>query len=65
MEPGYPVEWLGAFGSTKTQGTWVPGLPVYGTFAGDMKVPNHGHRPITTYRCVGCSYLESYAGKPR
>ncbi len=65
MEPGYPVEWMGGIVASQMQATWAPGTPVYGTITGGIKVPSQGQRPIVAYRCVDCSYLESYAGRPR
>jgi hypothetical protein len=45
---------------------WVEGAPEYGGFweSGfweNLKTKNHKVYQVTTYRCSGCGYLESYA----
>jgi hypothetical protein len=42
------------------QAAWVEGPPKRSFWAG-LKVPRAIQHPITTYRCPGCGYLESYA----
>lgn len=55
MEQGFVVV-LG--GLAPTVSTWVGGSPVTG-WTGAVKVKDA--RQITTYRCTGCGFLESYA----
>ena len=57
MEPGFVLD--------QTQGgyrpsDWVEGAPEPSFWTG-LKLRGHERRPVTTYRCTGCGYLESYA----
>ena len=42
------------------QAAWVEGQPLR-SFWTVLKLPAGAPHPITTYRCTGCGYLESYA----
>ena len=57
MEPGYILdETYGKVGSEK----WVEGEPQYSIWTG-LKLRGKQRLQVTTYRCRGCGYLESYA----
>ncbi|MEO8881462.1 MAG: hypothetical protein ABI446_13795 [Gemmatimonadaceae bacterium] len=43
------------------QSSWTPGIAVRRRFIGGMKWQQQDSRPITTYRCAGCGFIESYA----
>lgn len=67
MEPGFSVE-LGR--NSVYQAVWHPGPPetrqdrLLGINLADPKsleIDSERTRPITTYRCCGCGFLESYA----
>ena len=45
------------------QASWTPGVPVPRRFVGGIKYRKEHARPIVTYRCSGCGYLESYAAE--
>jgi hypothetical protein len=45
---------------TGVRNVWHPGEPQFKFFAG-LKVEKNKLRPITTYRCDQCGYLECYA----
>jgi hypothetical protein len=56
-EPGFVLD--------QTQGgyrpsAWVEGAPEPSFWTG-LKLKGHERLPVTTYRCTGCGYLESYA----
>ncbi len=57
METGFIVDVT--HGGT-LQANWTEGEPQKSFWTG-IKVPREGRHPITTYRCVKCGYLESYA----
>jgi hypothetical protein len=59
MEIGFTTDF--AYGSI-LQASWSPGEPVMRRFVGGVKFQKRDARPIVTYRCTGCGYLESYAG---
>ncbi len=42
------------------QASWIEGPPLKSIWTG-LKAPRKAQHPITTYRCVACGYLESYA----
>jgi Domain of unknown function (DUF6487) len=44
------------------QSGWTAGIPVPRKLIGGVKWRARDARPIVTYRCTGCGYLESYAG---
>ena len=57
MEPGYILdETYGKVGSEK----WVEGEPQYSIWTG-LRLRGKQRLQVTTYRCRGCGYLESYA----
>lgn len=45
------------------QTTWIEGTPV-ASFWGGVKLRGLVQLPVTTLRCAGCGYLESYAHRP-
>jgi hypothetical protein len=48
--------------SSNLQAEWVEGQPRRSFWTGGgVKLPAAAPHPITTYRCSGCGYLESYA----
>jgi hypothetical protein len=49
-----------AYGSI-FQSNWTAGTPVRRRFIGGIKWRLVDSRPIVTYRCTGCGFLESYA----
>jgi hypothetical protein len=42
------------------QSEWLEGTPEYSMWTG-MKTKGKERFPVTTFRCTGCGYLESYA----
>ena len=59
MEPGLMLDrkdW-----ATERQVRWVGGEPTPKTFFGGMSLKGREPLPVTTYRCEGCGYLESFA----
>jgi len=56
MEEGYVLDRAHA---AMAQAVWVPGPPTRSFWTG-LKVDRKTVRPITTLRCTGCGYLESY-----
>ena len=63
MEQGYVAD--ETYGERR-QSTWVGGPPEPSFWTG-LKMRGKERVPITTYRCSGCGYLESYAspGSPQ
>ena len=57
MEPGFLVDRSYA---TNEAPEWVEGS-VETSFWTGVKLKGRERRPVTTYRCVRCGYLESYA----
>lgn len=47
--------------STPSQQKWASGEPERSFWSG-LKLKGKDVLPVTTYRCIGCGYLESYAG---
>ena len=58
MEEGFILD-LGHY-NTKTVSQWVEGEPERSIWTG-IKTKDREKFKITTYRCAGCGYLESYA----
>ena len=59
MEPGLMLDrkdW-----ASDLQVRWVGGEPTPKTFFGGMSLKGREPLPVTTYRCEGCGYLESFA----
>jgi len=57
MEEGYVVD------NTHNgfrQSRWMPGEPVASFWLG-LKIDKSKLIPVTTFRCKGCGYLDSYA----
>jgi predicted nucleic-acid-binding Zn-ribbon protein len=44
------------------QSTWVAGFPTRSFWTG-LKLRGLPTLPVTTFRCSGCGYLESYASE--
>ena len=59
MEPGFMIERGG--GPRDQQVKWVEGEPMSRFWFGGVKVQDQTPMPVTTYRCQGCGYLESFA----
>ncbi len=61
MERGFIVD--RAMGGANLQAKWVGGEPVQGFFPPGERLKIEGREllPVTTFRCEGCGYLESYA----
>lgn len=57
MEPGFVLDRTYA---AMTQSSWVEGTPERSFWTG-LKLRGHQRLAVTTYRCPGCGYLESYA----
>lgn len=61
FEPGLVIDQ--GYG-VKVQSQWRAGEPTASFWLGQRL--GHGDPyPITTYRCTGCGYLESYAPSPK
>lgn len=58
MEIGFVADV--AYGAV-LQSNWSPGIPVRRRFVGGVKWRQQDSRPIVTYRCSACGFLESYA----
>ncbi len=50
---------------SKRASEWVEGEPVRSFWHGGLKVSDKAQYEVTTYRCGGCGYLESYAETAR
>jgi hypothetical protein len=48
-------------GGSDLQARWVRGEPTPRTFWGNVRLKGRKPLPVTTYRCEGCGYLESFA----
>jgi hypothetical protein len=57
MEDGFLLD--NARGS-HLQTLWIEGEPESSIWTGGLKTKGRTTYPITTYRCTGCGYLESY-----
>ena len=57
MEEGFVLDQT--YGAN-AQAAWIEGQPRRSVWTG-LKVDRGALNPITTYRCTGCGYLESYA----
>jgi predicted nucleic-acid-binding Zn-ribbon protein len=57
MEEGFILD--NAHG-TRLQSEWIEGPPEPSRWTG-LKLKGRDHLPVTTYRCLRCGYLESYA----
>ncbi len=58
MEPGFVLD-RNRFDDR--QSTWVEGSLQSNIWTGSVKSSEREQVPVTTYRCTGCGYLESYA----
>jgi len=58
MAVGFSIEH--ADGGTTMVEAWHPGEPVK-SFWGYIKVAKADQKPVTTYRCDRCGFLEKYA----
>jgi hypothetical protein len=45
------------------QSSWTAGIPVQRSFLGGIKWRPQDSSPITTYKCSGCGFLESYVAR--
>lgn len=43
-----------------TQSAWIEGMPERSVWTG-LKLKGRRRLAVTTYRCTGCGFLESYA----
>lgn len=59
MESGFMIERRG--GAVDQQVRWVEGEPVPRFFFSGVRLEGREPMPVTTYRCDGCGYLESFA----
>ena len=59
MEPGFMLERGG--GPRDQQVRWVEGEPVARWFFSGVKLEGREALPVTTFRCDGCGFLESFA----
>ena len=57
MEPGFVLDQT--YGAN-TQASWIEGAPERSFWTG-VRLKDRQRMPVTTYRCPGCGYLESYA----
>ena len=57
MAEGYTLD---SQSSSYTVSQWVSGAPVKSLFVG-LKLKGKDKRPIETWRCGRCGYLENYA----
>jgi len=58
MEPGFVLD-RNRFDDR--QSTWMEGSLESNIWTGSVKASERVQIPVTTYRCTGCGYLESYA----
>ena len=58
MEAGFVLDHEGH--RAGTQSAWIDGAPEPSFWTG-VKLKEHQRLPVTTYRCPGCGFLESYA----
>jgi hypothetical protein len=58
MEPGFVLD-RNRFDDR--QSTWMEGTLESNIWTGNVKTSERDQIPVTTYRCTGCGYLESYA----
>lgn len=67
MEPGFVLDCYDH--DTYRPASWHPGIPKYPKILGRwvekrvVCVDREAVLPITTYRCLNCGLLKSYAGK--
>ena len=59
MESGFMIEREG--GPNDQQVRWVEGEPIPQFWFHGVKLEGREPIPVTTYRCEGCGYLESFA----
>ena len=60
MESGFMIERGG--GPRDRQVRWVEGEPIsHSSFFPGVHLEGREPMPVTTYRCGGCGYLESFA----
>ena len=57
MEEGYVLD--RGDGGSKKVAEWVEGQPQRAWYG--LKTKGHDVRPVRTFRCTKCGYLESYA----
>lgn len=59
MESGFMVDRAG--GAANLQAKWVEGEPTPRFWLHGVKMHGREPLPVTTFRCDGCGYLESFA----
>ena len=59
MEPGFMIDRGG--GPRDQQVRWVEGEPTPRFWFGGVKIQDQEPMRVTTHRCEGCGYLESFA----
>jgi hypothetical protein len=62
MSSGFLVDY--AAGGKRRVETWIAGEPKPASLHG-VDIKNQSQIEVVTYRCDECSYLESYAPKPK
>lgn len=60
MDEGFILD--NTYGS-RIQSEWIEGPPERSKWTG-IKIKGRAHLPVTTFRCEGCGYLESYTPQP-
>ena len=60
MEEGYILD--NTHGG-RVQACWIQGQPVKSIWTG-LRLKGADQRPVRTYRCTRCGFLESYALEP-
>jgi hypothetical protein len=61
MESGFMVDRAG--GAANLQAKWVEGEPTPRFWFHGVKMQGREPIPVTTFRCDGCGYLESFAAQ--
>ena len=59
MESGFIID--RAQGAANLQAKWVDGPPTPSVWRHGVKLQGRQPVPVTTFRCGGCGYLESFA----
>jgi len=59
MENGFMIE--RGYGPGEQQVRWVEGEPIPRFWSRGVNLEGREPLPVTTFRCEGCGYLESFA----
>ena len=59
MENGFMIEH--GYGPGEQQVRWVEGKPIPRFWSRGVNLEGREPLPVTTFRCEGCGYLESFA----